>query len=274
MKRQSLLDVSLLQVSLSSRVVVKDIDFSVSAGEIVGLLGPNGAGKSTLLRAICGLIPFHGKVTVEGRDLTALRAAERAAKVAYVAQEHDIAWPITVVDLVALGRSGVRAGLAARLSGADQRAVWDAMRMTDITELAERPANALSGGEKARALIARALAQETPLLLADEPAAGLDPAHQINLMKTFRMLASDGRAVMLSMHDLGLAARWCTRLILLDGSTIVADGTPETVLQPDNIAKVYGVSAHVAIVDDGLVVQILDQTASTDKNLHARPDER
>jgi iron complex transport system ATP-binding protein len=274
MKSQSLLEVSLLQASLGSRVVVKDIDFSVAAGEVVGLLGPNGAGKSTLLRAICGLIPFQGKVTVEGRDMTTLRAAERAGKVAYVAQEHDVAWPIKVADLVALGRNSARTGLAARLSDDDRRAVRDAMRLTDITELAERPANALSGGEKARALIARALAQETPLLLADEPAAGLDPAHQINLMKTFRMLASDGRAVMLSMHDLGLAARWCTRLILLDGGTIVADGTPETVLQPDNIAKVYGVSAHVAIVDDGLVVQVLDQTANTDTNLQTRPDKR
>ncbi|MCB5204041.1 ABC transporter ATP-binding protein [Neorhizobium sp. T786] len=258
MKQQALLQVSLPQVSLGPRVVLKDITFSVGAGEIVGLLGPNGAGKSTLLRAICGLIAFHGKVTIDGSDVTALRGRERAAKVAYVAQEHDVAWPIKVAELVALGRTSTQTGLSARLSDKDRRAVQDAMRLMDITELSSRPANALSGGEKARALIARALAQEAPLLLADEPAAGLDPAHQINLMKTFRTVAADGRAVMLSMHDLGLAARWCTRLILLDRGAIVADGPPEAVLQPGNINKVYGVSAHVATVDDGLVVQVLD----------------
>ena len=148
------------------------------------------------------------------------------------------------------------------LSSEDQRAVVQAMERMHVAKLTSRPVDTLSGGEKARVLIARALAQETPLLLADEPAAGLDPLHQVNLMKRFRSLADDGRAVVLSMHDLGLAARWCTRLILLNKGEVVADGSPEVVLRPDVIAQVYGVSAHIATVEGGLVVQVLEPTST------------
>lgn len=266
MTGEALLEVCLQNVLLGGRVTLRNIRFSVGAGEVVGLLGPNGAGKSTLLRAACGLIPFDGSVTVEGRQLGKLSGRQRARMIAYVPQEHDVAWPIRAADLVALGLTSRRMGLASKLTAEDERAVSEAMRRMDVTHLASRAANALSGGEKARVLIARALAQEPPLLMADEPAAGLDPLHQIKLMKTFRDLAADGRAVVLSMHDLGLAARWCTRLILLREGEIIADGEPVTILQPDVIAKVYGVSAHVATVNDGLIVQVLDPIATPEQD--------
>ncbi len=258
MTNQALVDVSLSQVVLGRRIVLGTICLSVAPGEVVGLLGPNGVGKSTLLRAICGLIRYEGTVAVGEKEITALRGHERAAKIAYVPQDHDVAWPIRIADLVALGRTTGNAGLSRRLTLDDERAIHEAMQLMDIADLATRTMDALSGGEKSRVLVARALAQETPLLVADEPAAGLDPAHQINLMKTFRALAGDGRSVIVSMHDLGLAARWCTRLILLDKQGVVADGLPEMVLQPDNIARVYGVSAYLKTENEGLIVQPLD----------------
>jgi ABC-type cobalamin/Fe3+-siderophores transport systems, ATPase components len=257
-----LLEVALQRVLRGTRSVLGQIACRIEPGEVVGLLGPNGAGKSTLLRSLCGLLPFEGKVLVQGKTINSLRGRERAGLIAYVPQEHDVAWPISAADLVALGRDARRTSWAAKLSSEDQRAVVQAMERMDVARLASRPVDTLSGGERARVLIARALAQETPLLLTDEPAAGLDPLHQVNLMKTFRSLGDDGRTVVLSMHDLGLAARWCTRLILLNKGEVVADGSPEAVLRPDVIAQVYGVSAHIATVEGGLVVQVLEPTST------------
>jgi iron complex transport system ATP-binding protein len=132
------------------------------------------------------------------------------------------------------------------------------MARMDVTRLADRPADRLSGGELARVLIARALAQDAPLLLADEPAAGLDPAHQLSLMARLRDLAAAGRGVLVSLHDLGLAARWCDRLIALHDGVIAADGPPRAVLTPALLATVYGVRAHVSEGPGGLTVQALE----------------
>jgi iron complex transport system ATP-binding protein len=131
------------------------------------------------------------------------------------------------------------------------------MARADVARFRDRPATELSGGEQARALIARALAQAAPLTLADEPTAGLDPAHQIAAMEAFAALAAEGRAAVVSLHDLGLAARWCSRLVLMQAGEVVADGPPEAVLTPDRLRAVYGVEVHLAREAEGLIVQPL-----------------
>ena len=253
----SLLAVSGLDASLGGKPVLHGVTCAVKPGEFVGLIGPNGAGKSTLLRAVLGLVPSRGAVTIAGRDAVAMPARERARHVAYLPQEREIAWAIPVAMLVSLGREPHRAPFAAA-GDADRHAVDEAMRRMDVEAFRDRSATELSGGEKARVLIARALAQDAPLLLADEPAAGLDPAHQIGLMRIFAGLAAEGRGVVASMHELGLAARWCSRLVLLDRGRVVADGAPRAVLTPALLRSVYGVTAHIEEAADGLIVQPLD----------------
>lgn len=257
-----LLDVQNLKASLGRRPVLNGVSFSVMPGEFIGLIGPNGAGKSTLLRALLGLIPSEGAVALGALDAAHVSARERALHMAYVAQEREIAWAVPVEMLVSLGRSPHRPGFAA-LTTADRAAVERAMQRMEVDGFRERAATELSGGEKARVLIARALAQETPLLLADEPTAGLDPAHQITLMRLFAELAASERSVVASLHDLGLAARWCTRLLLIDGGRIVADGSPADVLTAQTLRAVYGVEAFFGEIAGGLVVQPLDLAANT-----------
>lgn len=260
----SLIAVSGLNVSLGGRPVLSDVSFSVAGGELVGLIGANGAGKSTLLRAALGLVPGHGGIEIAGRDAASMKARERARHIAYLPQEREIAWPVTVETLVALGRDPHRPRFAG-LSQEDRVAIEAAMRRADVLAFRHRPATELSGGEQALVLIARALAQDAPLLLADEPTAGLDPAHQIALMRVFRALTAGGKAVVASLHDLGLAARWCSRVILLDKGSIVADGPPAEVLTPAHLRSVYGIEALFAEAAGSLVVHPLDLAGGRDK---------
>lgn len=253
----SLLAVSNLSVSLGQRRVLSDASFAIGPGEFIGLIGPNGAGKSTLLKATLGLVASQGSIAIAGREAATLGALERAASIAYVAQEHEIAWPIPVEAVVALGRTPHRPRFAS-LSSSDHTAIEQAMRRMEVDAFRDRAATDLSGGEKARVLIARALAQETPLLLADEPTAGLDPSHQITLMRLFADLAKQGRSVIASLHDLGLAARWCSRLILLDQGRIIADGAPDAVLTAESLGRIYGVEAYFGMAAGRAVIQPLD----------------
>lgn len=257
----SLLAATGLHVSLGAKPVLRGLDLAVGAGEFVGLIGPNGAGKSTLLRAVLGLLPFTGEILLDGEDTAAMKARQRALKVAYLAQEREIAWAVPVETVVALGRAPHRPGFAAP-TASDRAIVEEAMRRMDVTGFRHRIATELSGGEKARVLAARALAQDTPLLLADEPTAGLDPAHQIALMRVFGELAAGGRGVVASLHDLGLAARWCSRLVLLDGGRIVADGRPGEVLTAQTLRAVYGVEAFFGEAGGAPVVHPLDLAGS------------
>ena len=254
----SLLSVSDLYASLGGKPVLKGLSFDIRAGEFVGLIGPNGAGKSTLLRAVLGLVGSEGRVTIAGRE-TAMPAQERARHIAYLPQERDIAWPVSVEMLVSLGRAPHRPAFAG-LSAADTEVIDRVMRRMEVEAFRNRPATELSGGEKARVLIARALAQDAPLLLADEPTAGLDPSHQIGLMRIFAELAAEGHGVVASMHELGLAARWCSRLILIDDGCIVADGTPRDVLTMERLRTVYGVETYLGEAAGGMIVQPLSIT--------------
>lgn len=235
-----------LTVTRGGRAVIQGVDLRIGAGEFVGLLGPNGAGKTTLLRAALGLLPAGGH-----SSLAALPGAARARTAAFLPQAREIAWPMPVEAVVALGR--------AAHSPADRAAVEAALAALNLGALRHRPATALSGGEQARVLIARALAQDTPLLLADEPVAGLDPAAQIGVMRLFRGLAEEGRTVLASLHDLGLAARHCTRLILLHQGRLVADGPPREVLTPERMAEVFGVTLRLEDGPDGLLLHLLDR---------------
>lgn len=221
---------------------VDHVTLSIPAGSFVGLIGPNGAGKTTLMQAALGLIPAEGL-----SDLAALSPARRARRAAWLPQARDIAWPIPVEALVRLGR---RADPDRR---ADAAAVSEAMAALDVTHLAQRRATELSGGELARALIARLLAQRTPLILADEPVAGLDPAHQFAVMALFAGLARQGRTVIASIHDLSLAARFCHRLVLMDQGRLVASGSPSEVLTPARLEQVFGVSGTFVPTPSGPV---------------------
>ena len=248
----SLLSLKDFSVLRGACPVVDDITLDINAGECVGLIGPNGAGKTTLMRAANGLLAHQGY-----SSLSAMDGKSRARACAWMPQSRDIAWPVSVETLVALGRIP-HLPRGSRLREADQAAVDAALAQMELTGFRNRQATALSGGEQARVLIARTLAQETPLLMADEPIAGLDPAGQIATMSVFAQLAQNGRAVLTSLHDLGLAARHCTRLILLDKGRLVADGAPSQVMTADNLSQVFGVSAHFAQTDNGPVFQPLE----------------
>ena len=236
-------------VSRGPCAVLQNIALRINPGEFVGLIGPNGAGKTSLMRAALGLMPATGH-----SSLVTMSPPERARHAAWLPQERVVSWPVTVETLVALGRMPYGSEAP---SQSDLGAIEIALRKMGLETFRQRRATELSGGEQARALIARALAQDTPLLLADEPTAGLDPANQIALMQVFENLAKEGRAVVASLHDLGLAARHCSRLIVLHQGKIAADGPPDQVLTPDLLAKVFQISAWFQNTPQGAVFQPL-----------------
>lgn len=248
----NLLTVSGLSVSLRGRDVLRDVSFSIGTGEFVGLIGPNGAGKTTLMRAALGLLPFDGR-----SSLANLSETTRARQAAWMPQSREIAWPVTVETVVMLGRIPHLASVQAPRTE-DREQVDAALARMKLTDMRHRAATRLSGGEQARVLIARALAQDTPLLVADEPIAGLDPAHQIATMEIFAGLAARGKSALVSLHDLGLAVRHCSRLILLGNGGLVADGAPEDVLTAETLAQVFGVTAWYRHTDRGPVYQSLE----------------
>ncbi len=242
-----------LTVSLGGSPVVGPLSLRLEPGEVVGLLGPNGAGKSTLLRALAGLAPHGGSATLDGTPLAQMSDAARALRIAYLPQARTVGWAVAVERLVELGRIPWRR-FGSALSETDRAIVAEAMRLMDVGPLARRLATEISGGEQARALAARVIAQDTPVLLADEPAAGLDPAHQIAMMAAFRSLAAKGRSVIVSLHDLTLAARWCDRLVMLDAGKVAAEGAPAEVVTPALLGQVFGVEAVVSTVGGALAV--------------------
>lgn len=250
----SLLRVDNLTVNRQQRIVVDGVSFTINPGEFVGLIGPNGAGKSTLLRSILGQIAFTGELVLQGQAHQKLSPAARAQLLAYIAQEREIGWNVSVETVVRLGRLAHTPRFA-RLNATDLQLIEAAIAVLEIQHLRHKPARQLSGGEQARVLIARALAQSAPLILADEPAAGLDPAHQLGLMQVFRDLAAQGRSTLCTLHDLGLAARWCSRLLLLKEGRLIADGRPSEVLTAEAIRDLYGVEVYRAQVPEGLIIQ-------------------
>ncbi|MDH0900138.1 ABC transporter ATP-binding protein [Comamonas aquatica] len=238
------LSVESLQVAWRGQTCVQDLSFQVQSGELLALIGPNGAGKSTVLRALAQLLPHQGRVLLDGEDLARLAPHQRARRLAYLAQGDQVVWPLQVRDFVALGRLPHQGRWRlASASKADQNAVDAALSAMHLTDMAERHLHALSGGERARARLARAMAVQAPLLLADEPVAALDPYHQLSVMELLRAQCNAGHAVVVVLHDLTLASRFCDRVLLLQGGRAVACGAPRHVLTPAHLQRVYQVQA-------------------------------
>jgi iron complex transport system ATP-binding protein len=234
-----------LGYSAAGTRLVDEASFRLGPGELVALLGPNGAGKTTLLRLALGLLaPASGTSAIDGIEARRLGATARARRIAYLPQSRPLAWPARVRDVAALGRFAF-GGPLGRLRDADRAAVARALAACDLTALADRRVDTLSGGELARVHIARALAAETPLIVADEPAAALDPLHQHQVMALLRAAADRGGGVLVVLHDLALAARYADRLIWMQRGRIVADGPVAATLTAAQIADVYGVRARV-----------------------------
>ncbi len=231
-----------ISVRLGSVDALRGVDFVAGAGEIVGLIGPNGSGKTTLLRALANLrAPDSGRVRYEDKSAAEVGAAELSRQIAYLAQGGEVHWPMRVEALVALGRLPHRQRFQ-KSAAADRAAIERAMLAADVAALRDRTMNQISGGERMRVLLARALAVEAPMLLADEPVAALDPLHQLQVMELLRRKVAAGGGVVVVLHDLALAARYCDRLVLLSDGVVHAAGEPGHVLTDDNIAAVYGVA--------------------------------
>ncbi|MEM8767228.1 MAG: ABC transporter ATP-binding protein [Pseudomonadota bacterium] len=244
--------VSAMTVVRNEAALVSAASFSIRTGELVALLGPNGAGKTTLLRASLGLErPTSGGATLGGDEMRLLSPQDRARRVSYLPQQRPLAWPSPVRDVVSLGRFSHGASLG-RLGEADRLAVARALQACDLTALADRATDTLSGGELARVHCARAFAAEAPLLVADEPIAALDPRHQHQIMALIREFVDQGGGALIVVHDIPLAARFADRLLWMRDGQLVADGSPEETLSVDRLAEVYGVTAEVS----GLNVQI------------------
>ncbi len=245
----TLLRADRIEVRFDGRPVLNDLSLAVDGGEVVGLVGPNGAGKTTLLRTCAHLLPPHsGSVSLDERSLEKTPRRELARAIAFIASGAPCHWPMDVERLIALGRLP-RLSPWAPPAAADAAAIRTAMELTDVVPFLGRATTELSDGERARVMLARALAGEPRLLLADEPVSGLDPQHQLTVMKVLADLAATGGAVLVTLHDLGLAARFCTRLVVLDQGRIVADGKPADVLGERILAEVFGIQALHGVRD-------------------------
>ena len=246
MTEAALLTARDLSVILGGRAVLNNVSLSLSSGHLVALVGPNGAGKTTLLRALAGLVPSDGVIHVGGDALSSLSLRERARRFGYLPQGHVVHWPLPARDIVALGRYPHGATDPARLTPKDAEAVLRAMQATDVVEFAERRVTELSGGERSRVALARVLAVEAPVILADEPTASLDPRHQIDVMRNLRHAADNNALVMVVTHDLGLAARFADTVLVLSEGRLVSQGNPAEALSEQVMADVFRISAYRA----------------------------
>ncbi len=246
----------LIASALTRRVrdttLIENASFKLSQGELVVLLGPNGSGKTSLIQTSLGLsAPTAGRAILDDHDTRYMSPIKRAKTLAYLPQMRPLAWPGYVYDVVALGRfaHGVTLG---KLGSEDAAAVERALTDCDLTALARRQVHTLSGGELARMHCARAFVAQTPLLIADEPTAALDPRHQFRIMDLIAAYVRDGGGALVVLHDVQLAARYASRLIWMQRGCIVADGPPDETLDADRLRQIYGVDASV----DGKLVTI------------------
>jgi iron complex transport system ATP-binding protein len=237
----SALDFANVSVAYGSRAALSDVTASFDKGAVTGLIGPNGAGKTTLLRTALGFLRAHGDVRVLGKPLADWSRESLARSIAYLPQTGDAHWPILARRLVSLGRMPHRAALKP-LSAEDNAAIDAALDRCDAREFATRRMDELSAGERARVLLARALATQAPILLVDEPAAHLDPAHQLQLMELLREEARRGAAVIVTLHDLSLASRFCDRLVVLKQGRVIAQGAPDEALSDATLAEGFGIA--------------------------------
>lgn len=250
-----------LSVRLAGRMLFEALDAQFAPGKVTCVIGPNGAGKSTLMACLGGLRrPDAGQVRLGDTRVLGLSPAARARRIGFLPQTPEIAWPIDVEALVTLGRTPHR---SSGRSPADRAAVSQAMEATQVSEFATRRVDTLSGGERARVLIARALAGEPEWLLADEPLTGLDPGHQIDACGLFRQLAHEqGYGVVLTLHDLPLALRLADCVLVLAEGGLIASGAPDAALTPEVIRRAYGVDAKLVPGHHGPVLELIGRHAA------------
>jgi iron complex transport system ATP-binding protein len=243
-----------VSVELGGCPVVDGVDASVAGGEWLALIGPNGAGKTTLLRAIAGLLPFAGEIELAGRPSESLSRSERSRLIAVVPQEPAVPAWMTVGEYVLLGRTP-HLGPLAKEGVTDREAAAAALARLELLDLAERRLGTLSGGEKQRAVVARALAQEAPIVLLDEPTAALDIGHQQQALELLDALRGESELTLVAaMHDLTLAAQYADRMLLLDGGRVAVEGAPQDVLTEEAIGRHYGASIDVVPVNGRIAV--------------------
>jgi iron complex transport system ATP-binding protein len=255
------LSASGLGVRLGGRTLFEGLEATFQPGRVTCVVGPNGAGKSTLMACLAGLRrPDVGVVRLGGEPLLALSPAARARRIGFLPQTPEIAWPIEVATLVGLGRTPHR---SSGRSAPDRAAIAGAMAATGVGDFAARRVDSLSGGERARVLIARALAGEPEWLLADEPLTGLDPGHQIDACHLFRRLAHEtGYGVVLTLHDLPMALRLADEILVLAEGGLIAAGPPVETLTPEVIRRAYGVEARLIAGGHGPVLELVGRHAA------------
>jgi iron complex transport system ATP-binding protein len=250
--------------------VVADVDLRVRTGEMVGLIGPNGSGKTTLLRILANLRPPQaGLVRYAGRTAAEFGALALARRLAYLAQGGEVHWPMSAEAVVALGRLPHRAAFGG-IDQCDRDAIERALAATDIVHLRTRTMDQVSGGERMRILLARALAVDGDLLLADEPTTALDPLHQLQVMELLRATVRRGRGVVVVLHDLALAMRFCDRLVLLAEGRVLDAGPPDRVLNDDHLARAYGIHAVRGEHDGTAFVLPWEDAGRPEASTHAR----
>ena len=241
-----MIEVDGVRVTLGGESILDDVRFAVPQGSLVGLVGPNGAGKTTVVKTINGLLtPDDGEVTIDGDRVSDLSARAVSRRVATVPQDTSLSFDFPVRDVVSMGRTPHRSRFE-RESATDRAAVAQALRRTRTEEFADRSIGSVSGGERQRVVLARALCQDTPGLVLDEPTASLDIGHGVRILRLVRDLADEGKTVLAAIHDLDLAARFCDELVLLSSGTVLATGTPETVLTESTLETAFDV--RVAVV--------------------------
>lgn len=252
----------------NSQLVLRQVSLGIKEGEVVSIVGPNGSGKSTLLRTICRVLePHSGVIYLDSQDISTLKSRELARLLGYVPQSSSDVFPLTVYEAVLLGRKPY---LTWGVGPKDREIVDRILRFMKIDTFAKKYLNELSGGEKQRVLIARALAQEPDVLLLDEPTSSLDIRHQLEVLGILRRLASEGNVtVVLVMHDLNLAARFSDTLILINEGKVFTSGSPQEVLSPENISVVYGVEADVGESSLGIQVLPLRSLESDEEDIAA-----
>jgi iron complex transport system ATP-binding protein len=241
-----LLQAEQIGVIVDGSTLIDQVSLRLYAGEVVGVIGPNGAGKSSLLRALCGLLPTNsGRITLDNCPLSSYRPRDIARRLALLPQSATFDAAFTVREVALMGRNP-HLGRFEVETAYDRQIVADALVATDMVAFADRLITTLSGGERQRVFMARALAQNPLVLLLDEPISNLDVRHQLDLLTLTRRLASErSLGVLVAIHDLSLAARFCDRLLLLDNGRLVAEGTPDVVLTPENLARAFHIAAQV-----------------------------
>ncbi len=240
----SIIEIQDLKYEINNKLILDDICLKVKEGELVGLIGPNGAGKTTLLKCLNGIYKAEGTVKINGKLINQMTSKGLAEKVALMHQNTQIGFPFPAREVVLMGRYPYLKRMQ-RESKEDYKIARKNMEYTDTEKLEDCVINEMSGGERQRVLFAKTLTQETDIILLDEPTASLDITYQEQIFKYSRELSEQGKTVVAAMHDLKIAAKYCTRLVLMNNGRIVADGSPEEVLTSQNLSCVYGVNALV-----------------------------